>query len=288
MTSATIKLFLPQGDPKGLRTAEISNWTGMAIAAPRTDLDELLGRPEISRSGVYFLTGSDPRSDAPMAYIGEAEDIGKRLRQHTAKEFWVQAVVFVSKDKALTRAHIQYIEGKLIAEAQQMGRVKLDNTQGGGAKLPESDQADMEVFLMRMRQLLPVLGLDLLTPFTTTRPPLPGSTAGSEEVLLYHKIKDLQATGMRTSTGFVVFAGSRAVREERGSAPANQPWVLKLRQQLLDQGIFAEEDDHLLLVKDHEFTTPSQAASVLVGGYRNGLRKWRDASGKTLKEIESS
>jgi hypothetical protein len=42
MTSATIKLFLLRGDAKSLRTGEISNWSGKAIAAPRTELDELL------------------------------------------------------------------------------------------------------------------------------------------------------------------------------------------------------------------------------------------------------
>lgn len=75
MTSATIKLFLPRGDAKSLRTAEISNWTGKAVAAPRTELDELLVREELDKSGVYILIGSDPLTNAPRAYIGEAEVI---------------------------------------------------------------------------------------------------------------------------------------------------------------------------------------------------------------------
>ena len=72
MTSATIKLFLPRGDAKSLRTAEISNWTGKAVAAPRTELDELLAREELEKAGVYILIGSDPLTNAPRAYIGEA------------------------------------------------------------------------------------------------------------------------------------------------------------------------------------------------------------------------
>jgi hypothetical protein len=32
MSSATIKIFLVQGDPKRLRIAELSNWTGKAVA----------------------------------------------------------------------------------------------------------------------------------------------------------------------------------------------------------------------------------------------------------------
>src|SRR6266571_3614349 len=89
MTSATIKLFLPHGDAKGLRTAEISNWTGKALAAPRTELEQLLAREECEKAGVYVLTGSDPSTNAPHAYIGEAEIIRDRLKQHKGKEFWV-------------------------------------------------------------------------------------------------------------------------------------------------------------------------------------------------------
>ena len=97
MSSVTIKLFLPLGDAKSLRTAEISNWTGKAVAAPRTELDELLAREELDKAGVYLLTGSDPATNTPRAYIGEAEVIRERLKQHKAKEFWVSAIVFVSK-----------------------------------------------------------------------------------------------------------------------------------------------------------------------------------------------
>lgn len=109
MTSATIRLFLPRGDAKSHRTAEISNWTGKAIAAPRTELDELLARDELKQAGVYLLIGSDPRTNALLAYIGEAEVIRDRLKQHRSKELWVSAIVFVSKDENLTKAH----EGEL-------------------------------------------------------------------------------------------------------------------------------------------------------------------------------
>jgi len=98
VTSATIKLFLPLGDAKSLRTAEISNWTGKAVAAPRTELDELLAREELEKAGIYILSGNDPVTNAPLAYIGEAEIIRDRLKQHKTKEFWVSAIVFVSKD----------------------------------------------------------------------------------------------------------------------------------------------------------------------------------------------
>ena len=69
MPSATIKLFLPHGDAKRLRVGEVSNWTGKALAAPRTELDDLLGREELESAGVYFLLGTNPDTGNPQAYI---------------------------------------------------------------------------------------------------------------------------------------------------------------------------------------------------------------------------
>src|SRR5271167_876146 len=227
MTSATIKLFLPFGDAKSLRTAEISNWTGKAIAAPRTELDELLGREELDKAGVYILIGNDPQTNAPRAYIGEAEVIRDRLKQHKTKEFWVSAIVFISKDENLTKAHVRYLENRLLAEAVQINRFTLDQNQAGGSKLPESDREDMEVFLARIRQLLPVLGSDILAPISQ-----PATQPGG---VLICRIKGAVARGQRTSNGFVIFQGSTAVLEERPSSES-YPYVVAQRKQLIADG----------------------------------------------------
>lgn len=111
------------------------------LAAPRTEIDELLAREEAAKSGVYFLLGTDPDSGQPAAYIGEAEDMGSRLKQHKAKDFWVSAIAFVSKDENLTKAHTRFLEGRLIDEARAAGRCKLINGQASGSRLPESGSA---------------------------------------------------------------------------------------------------------------------------------------------------
>ena len=227
MASATIKLFLPRGDAKSLRTAEISNWTGKAIAAPRTELDELLAREELSNAGVYILTGPDPQTDEPFAYIGEAEIIRDRLKQHKSKEFWVTAIVFVSKDENLTKAHVRYLEKKLLAEATTVGKFKLDQNSAGGSGLPESDREDMEVFFSRIRQLLPVLGSDLLVPIAQA--PAKARSGG----VLFCRAKGAEARGQRTAGGFVVFKGSTAVLEERPSAQ-KYPYILTIRHKLIN------------------------------------------------------
>src|SRR4029078_1938405 len=144
-----------------------------AVAAPRTEIEDLLQREELEKAGVYILIGTDPFSGAPRAYIGEAEVIRDRLKQHKSKEFWISAIVFVSKDENLTKAHVRYLESRLLIEAAQVGRFTLEQNQAGGSKLPESDREDMEVFLSRIRQLLPVLGSDILAPIAqpAAKPP---------------------------------------------------------------------------------------------------------------------
>src|SRR3990172_393747 len=243
MTSATIKLFLPRGDAKSLRTAEIFNWTGMAIAAPRTEIDELLQREELDKAGIYILSGADPLSGSPRAYIGEAEVIRDRLKQHKTKEFWVSAMVFVSKDENLTKAHVRYLESRLLTEAAQVCRFTLEQNQSGGAKLPESDREDMEVFLSHMRQLLPVLGSDLLIP--VAQPSAKQQSGGT----LFCRMKGAEARGHRTPDGFVVLQGSTAVLQERQSAK-KWPYVVALRNKLIADGPLVQKDGFYLFTRE--------------------------------------
>lgn len=282
MTSATIKLFLPHGDAKRLRVGEVSNWTGKALAAPRTELDDLLLREESESAGIYFLFGSDPETGDALAYIGEAEVIRDRLKQHKAKDFWNAVVVFVSKDENLTKAHIRYLENRLLQEAKKAARYRLENANTSNPKLPESDREDMEVFLSRIQQVLPVLGSDLLTPIA-------GSTTNTKpEKELLCKNKGALARGRRTEGGFVVFKDSTAVVADRPSAETQHPFVVALRKKLSQDNALVEKNGYLVFTKDTEFDSPSAAAAVIHGGGANGLTAWKNASGKTLKELEES
>lgn len=279
MISATIKLFLPRGDAKSLRTAEISNWTGKAIAAPRTELDELLQREELDKAGIYILSGIDPLSGSQRAYIGEAEIIRERLKQHRSKEFWISTIVIVSKDENLTKAHVRYLESRLLTEAAQVGRFTLEQNQTGGSKLPESDREDMEVFLSRVRQLLPVLGSDLLIP--VAQPAARQQSGGT----LFCRMKGAEGRGHRTPDGFVVLQGSTAVLKEHQSAK-KWPYVISLREKLIADGTLVQKEDFYYFTRDVEFSSPSAAAAVIEGGSANGLIEWRTKEGRVLKELD--
>jgi hypothetical protein len=212
----------------------LSNWTGKAVAGPRTEFEGVLGRDESEKSGIYFLTGTDPETGKPALYIGEAECIRDRIRNHSDKDFWNQVTFFVSKDENLTKAHIRHLEGKLLELAKAAGRAVLANTQSSSAKLPESDRGEMEVFLEKINQLLPVLGVDLLVPMA-------GSTTSDapRSNVLYCEIKGHKATGFRSANGFLVRKDSEAVLDERPSSE-RWPWTRNLRQKLKDDGVLPQ------------------------------------------------
>jgi len=277
--TATVKIFLVQGHPASLCTAEISNWTGKAVAGPRSELDDIVGREEAQKPGIYFLIGVNPDTGKYRVYIGEAEVVKDRLKKHVDKDFWRSAVFFVSKDENLTKAHIKYLEGKLIELAQSADRYELDNSNASGSHLPESDAADMEVFLAKIQQLMPVLGYDFLQKLAPTK-------AGARKSdLLFCTMKGVEARGRPTEKGFVVTKRSEAVLKERPSTK-KYPYAADLRKELTDEGVLMEQNGKLVFTKDYEFSSPSAAASVVHGGQANGLISWKNSSGDTLKEIE--
>jgi hypothetical protein len=278
--TATIKIFLVQGNPKSLRTAELSNWTGKAVAGPRSEFRSVIARDEACNPGIYLLTGADPETGRAAIYIGEAENIRSRIKSHLEKDFWSQVAFFISKDENLTKAHVRYLEGRLIEIAKLAGRAMLVNSQGSGARLPESDRKDMEVFLEKMQQLLPVLGVDLLMPAQSNAPGI------NDKSVLICKIKGVSARGYRTLDGFIVLKDSEAVLQERPSSE-KWPWAKEMRKQLIAKGVLIEADQRLIFTTDEVFTSPSAAAAIIHGGHANGLTAWKNSDGRTLKKIES-
>lgn len=278
----SIKIFLAKGSSSSLRTAEISNWSGKAIACSRKEIDELSQRVEASRPGVYFLIGKDSESGEDSAYVGEAEQVAKRLKQHLNKDYWNQVIAFVSKDENLTKAHIKYLEGKLIELGLQAGKGVIHNNQSSGARLPEADQAEMDIFLDRILRLLPVMGTLLFSLPTVTDDVSDAKSQG-----MVCSVKGLTAFGNRTENGFIVYKGSQAVIEDRPASIKKKGNHYQRRKRLLTKGILEMSEDSLVFTQDYEFTSPSLAAAVIVGGSANGLTKWKTKSGRTLKEIEA-
>lgn len=278
MAGTKITLFLPTDNPQGLKVAQVGNWSGMALAAPRSAIRDLLARPELEQPGIYCLTGTNAQNNRPTAYIGEAETLGSRLRMHQDRDFWIQASVFLSKDDSLTKSHTRYLEGRLIKEVRAAGRWELENAVSSGAKLPEADRAEMDVFFGRVAQLLPLLGCDLLN----------SGRASLQKTPLVCRIKSLRAYGYRTADGFLVLKNSEAALQVRPSVAVHAAWMIGLRNQMIAEGNLVPRGDRLVFAEDVEFSSPSRAASVIRGGNANGQTEWQDEHGITLKDLETA
>ena len=198
------------------------NWTGHVVAAPRSDLAGLLKRPEAFRTGIYLLLGDDPDSlGGSLAYIGEGDDVGKRLYQHAraedqgGKDFWDRAILLTSKDANLTKAHARYLESRFITLAAQARRSRLINgTAPALLPLPEADVSDMEYFISQAKIVLPVLGVNILRSAATAdnggAGAVSGPPAASPVFVLQVKKDGITARAREIDGEFTVLEGSCA------------------------------------------------------------------------------
>jgi hypothetical protein len=272
----SIKIFLPGGDPDGLRTIEKSNWSGAGIVIPRALMGEAKSRRELSRTGVYVLVGPPEESGFSRVYVGEGDPIKPRLEQHaTKKDFWTSCIAFTSKDENLNKAHVQYIESQLVSLAAQAKRCILDN--GNAPALPslsEADAADAQGFLSEMLLCFPVLGIGVFTP---TAPIQKNATH------LFLTSKGIKAEGIETVDGFNIRSGSGAVKEE---VPSCAAYIKEMRAALIANGVLKPAGDGFTFAQDYVLPSPSSAAGIVQGRSANGRVDWKTKDGKTLKELQ--
>jgi hypothetical protein len=290
--SRSVTLFLADGSPHGIVVADVGNWSGKVLAGPRSRLPELLRRAEAARTGVYILLGPDPETeDGQLAYIGEADDIAARMRIHLrseAKDFFERIVFLVSSDETLTKAHIRYLESRLIKLTQEAGSVALTNdTHPDFQRLPEADRADMETFIEHARLVLPILGCDLFRKrrlASTASTAKATGVAGVDDSIFVFATAGARATARETDDGFVVLVGSTARRRASDTFPAG---YLALRDKLIieRQLVDGPSAELLSFATDVIFTSPSAAASIVAARSASGPLEWKTVdTGTTYRD----
>lgn len=276
----TIKLFLIDGEPSGRMTCELSNWTGKAYKIPRIKIKECADRPDLQNTGLYLLFGKD-EIGIDKVYIGEAESVLKRLSQHlTQKEFWNEAIVFVSKDENLNKAHVKYLENRLYESAVKVNRYKLDNnTVPTQSSISESETAEMEEFIGNVKILVNTLGHKV---FEDKRE----SVGGKKSKSTFHikATRGANASGELTSDGFVIFEGSEIAHS---TVPSITKSIEEQRNRIVNSESVTNKDGRLYLNEDYVFSSPSAAACLVLGRNANGLTEWKLKDGTSLKDFES-
>jgi hypothetical protein len=271
----TIQIFLPDGNPRSVKIAEITSRTVQAVLIPRSKLEYAATRSELSNVGVYFLVGSSDEESKPLVYVGEAEECLIRLKQHNkGKDFWTYALVIVSKTKYFTKTHIKYLEWYCHEAVKKAERYRLENsTIPTCPYVSESMEADLFDNFDTIKTLVSTLGYPL---FDQIEKP-------EKKDVLICKGKAAFAEGEYTEDGLIVFAGSTSNLKEIDKCATS---VINMRRKLVEEGILVPDGNVYKFGVNHIFSSPSAAASVVLGRQANGWIEWKYKDGRTLDKVK--
>lgn len=278
MSAATegrsLELYFIDGRPDGMLTAEMFNWTGHVLMTPRTRISEALARREARYTGVYLLLGE--MDGEPCAYIGEGEDISDRIRNHDARrDWWTNAILITSAANMLNKAHVKYLEARLVEEARGVGRMTLAN--GNTPPRPglsEAAQSNMETFLGNLLMILPALRVDMFvrnTRSSVRETVAPQGSSPAPQFELLSRRHGLKATATLEDGEFIVDAGSLARLHWEGQSHGYEA----LHEELRKTGVLREQGSHCIFTQSYAFRSPSAAAAVVIGRPANGTTEWR-------------
>ncbi len=283
----TIQIFLPAGDPRGMRVAEITTRIVRVIEVPRSQLADFLKMPEAQQVGVYFLMGELSDAGLPRAYIGQSGNVGNRLVQHNQnKDFWNRALVVISLTNSMTQTHALFLEWFAIAEAIKAGRYSLENGNTGSQPYtPAPLQADCHEIHETAATLLATLGQPIFEPLIQSANIGNGNGKPQPATeLFYCKGPDASAVGEYTSEGFVVHKGSTArignVASIQGTSQE------RFREQLVTDGVLKLQGVQYVFTRDYLFSSPSTAAIAVLGRSANGWIEWKTDQGQTLDGVK--
>jgi len=234
-------------------------------------------RRELASPGVYFLFGYDENKERPQVYIGEAEDILKRLKQHLdKKDNWNEAIAFISKDENLNKAHIKYLEHRFYSIAKESSRYTVDNSNTPTkSSVSEPEQAELEEFIHNAKILINALGHKTFEKIADGQ-----TEPSSDQTVFVLSAGDGKAYGVRTTDGFVLLSGS-SIHETSSESLSNA-----IRRKV-EQSRANGEIQNGILQNDKLFTSSSAAAAFAAGYSISGPQQWKTESGESLKVFET-
>ncbi|TXI22157.1 MAG: GIY-YIG nuclease family protein [Roseateles sp.] len=279
-TPKTIQIFLPSGEPTGIRVAEITTRIVQVIEVPRKRLPEFFEMPESTQVAVYYLVATPEDGGTPQLYVGQTGDLRTRLAEHDRrKDFWERALVLVSRTHSLTQTHALFLEWLSLETARRVGRYADSNGNAGSRPhTPAPLEADCREVFETGQILLATLGHPMFAPL-----PQPDGQSRATELFVCRSA-GAAGRGLYTSEGFVVLAGSVGrlahVPSIQGTSHAD------LRDKLLRDGVMVAEGDTVRFTRDHLFRSPSMAAVALLGRTANGWTEWKTEQGQTLDAVK--
>lgn len=276
----TIQIFLPAGDPRGIRIAEITTRIVQVIEVPRSLLADFLAMPESTQVALYFLVGETEDGSEDTVYVGQTGDLRARLAAHNKeKDFWERALVLISLTNSLTQTHALFLEWYCLQSIRAAGRYRDENgNKGTRPYTPAPLEADCLEIFETGQVLVSTLGFPMFDALVSA----PSVAAAPE--LFYCQRRGADGRGHYTPDGFVVLKDSRGPLDNTASQGGAQ--AERLRAPLIASGVLQADGQALRFTRDHLFRTPSGAASVLLGRSANGWIEWMTESRQTLEALK--
>lgn len=276
----TIQIFLPAGDPQGVRVAEITTRIVQLIEVPRKLLVDFLKMPESDQVALYFLFSEEEDGLNRRVYIGQTGDLRARLTKHDKeKEFWERALELISHTNSLTQTHALFLEWHSIQETKKAARYSAENgNDGSKPHTPAPLAADCLEIFETGHTLLATLGYPIFDAVAKS------ATSVKPVDFFYCKASGANGQGMYTEEGFVVLKGSVGRKENVASLKGTAGE--RLHNRLLENGVMRVDGDSVVSEKDHLFRSPSMAALSLMGRTTNGWVDWKNRDGQTLDAVK--
>lgn len=283
----SLQLYFVDGKPDGMLTAEVFGWTGHVLKFPRLQIKEALKRPEVANTGAYILLGSIDGQE--VAYIGESESVRNRLLDHESKkDWWEQAIVITTASNSLHKAHVQFLESRLIEMAESIRHTPLENhTNPARPSISEADISNMEGFLTVLNMVLPAIRVDMFMQKKRGNPEQQSMTNSAlrAEFELHAKKAGFTAKAIVDGGEFIVLAGSSSQNKWVGKHITNYQ---KLQAELIENGVITTKGTIGEFSENYAFSSPSAAAGVVLGRSSNGRVEWKvKGTGQTYSNWET-
>lgn len=291
--SKNFNLYLMDGDVTGRMKCTLANWTGIAYKIPRSYLDKCEDRQDLRQSGVYFLFGKNDNGEDEV-YIGQVgvhkdgSGILFKVFEHLKDDiYFSEAVILVTQNNPFGLAEANYLKNRFNDMAIDVDRYRVRNENGlNQENLTEERESELDDFIEYSKLVLGVLGYKLFIPLVkVTEEENEETVEENGELMLYlsrkmkKSNKTIEAKCMKTDKGFIVLKDSMIEEIDSKSIPESIKVIrrkCRRKNKIVDGRVTG----------NYLFTSPSSAASFVLGMNTNGRTDWKTEDGLTLKELE--
>lgn len=291
--SKNFNLYLMDGDVTGRMKCTLANWTGIAYKIPRPYLNKCEDRQDLRQSGVYFLFGKNDKGEDEV-YIGQAgirkdgSGVLFKVFEHLKDDiYFSEAVILVTQNNPFGLAEVNYLKNRFSDMAIDVDRYRVRNENRLNQKnLTEDRESELDDFIEYSKLVLGVLGYKLFVPLVKVTVEENEETVEENgELMLYlsrkmkKSNKTIEAKCMKTDKGFIVLKDSMIEEIDSKSIPES---IKVIRRKCRRKNKIADGR----ITGNYLFTSPSSAASFVLGMNTNGRTDWKIEDGLTLKELE--